>query len=68
MEGGSRSISISNVVSGCHRLELLLGWMVLAWTPIIAQDYYYPSLISIFHVVSTVLSGFDEHRMCIGSK
>ena len=68
MEGGSRSISIDNVVSRCHSMELLLGWMVLAWTPILAQDYYYPSSISIYHIVSAVLSGFAEHCMCIGSE
>ena len=68
MEGGSHSISISNVVFRCHSLELLLGWSVLAWTPVLVQDYCCPSLISIYHIVSTVLSGFVEHCMCIGNE
>ena len=55
MEGRSRSISIGNVMSGCHSLEILLGWMVLAWTRVLAQDYCCPSLISIYHIVSAVL-------------
>ena len=68
MEGGSHSISIGNVVSGCHSLELLLGWLVLAWTLVLAQDYCCPLLISIYHIVSVFLLGFVEHCMCIGSE
>ena len=68
MEGGSHSISIGNVVFRCHSLELLLGWLVLAWTPVLAQDYCCPSLISIYHIVSAVISGFAKHCMCIESE
>lgn len=68
MEGGGRSISIGSVVTGCHSLELLLGWLVLAWTPVLAQYYCRPSLISIHRLVSAVLSGFADQCKCIGSE
>ena len=68
MEGGNRSISIGNVVFRCHSLELLLRWLMLAWTRVLAQDYCCPLLISIYHIVSAILLGFAEHSMCIGSE
>jgi len=68
MEGGTGSISIVSVVTGCHSLELLLGWLMLAWTPVLVQDYCRPSLFFMHRIVSAASSGFADHSKCIGSE
>jgi len=68
MEGGTGSISIGSAVTGCRDLELLLGWLVLAWTPVLVRDYCRISLFFMHRIVSAALSGFADHSKCIGSE
>lgn len=67
MEGRTRSISIGIAATGCHDLELLLGWLVLAWTPVLVRDYCRLSSFFMHHIVSAASSGFADHSKCIGS-
>lgn len=68
MEGGTSSISIGIAATGCHDLELLLGWLVLAWTPVLVRDYCRLSSFFMHCIVSATSSGFADHSKCIGSE